>query len=70
MREMIEVEKDMKLMGMARGLANENRRRTLNLKLGGVVAHVARESVRVKLVEEGIEWDGRKIQVKRYVEER
>jgi len=69
MRELIEVENNMKLMRMPRWLANEDRRKTLGLKSVGVVAHVARESVRVKLVEEGMNWDGRKIQVKRYVEE-
>ena len=70
MREMIEVENDMKLMRLPRWLANEDRRKALNLKSVGVIAHVARESVRVKLVEEGMNWDGRKIQVKRYVEEK
>jgi len=70
MREMIEVEDDRKLMRMPRWLANEDRRKALNLKSVGEIAHVARESVRVRLVEEGMNWDRRKIQVKRYVEER
>jgi len=70
MKEMIEVENNMKLMRMPRWLANEDRRRALGLKSVGVIAHVARESIRVKLVEEGMNWDGRKIQVKRYVEEK
>jgi len=70
MKEMIEVENDIKLMRMPRWLANEDRRKALGLKSVGVVAHVARESVRVKLVEEGMNWDGRKVQVKRYVEEK
>jgi len=68
MREMIEVENDVKLMRMPRWLANEDRRKALNLKSVGVNAHVAKESLRVKFVEEGMNWDGRKIQVKRYVE--
>jgi len=70
MKKMIEVENDIKLMRMPRWLANEDRRKTLGLKSVGVIAHMARESVRVKLVEEGLNWDGRKIQVKRYVEEK
>jgi len=70
MKEMIEVENNIKLMRMPRWLANEDRRKALGLKSVGVIAHVARESVRVRLVEEGMNWDGRKIQVKRYVEER
>jgi len=70
MREMIEVENDGKLMRMPRWLANEDRRKALNLKSVGVIAHVAKESLRVKFVEEGMNWDGRKIQVKRYVEEK
>jgi len=70
MKEMIEVENDIKLMRMPRWLANEDRRKALGLKSVGVIAHVARESIRIKLVEEGMKWDGRKIQVKRYVEEK
>jgi len=70
MKEMIEVENNIRLMRMPRWLANEDRRKALGLKSVGVIAHVARESIRVKLVEEGMNWDGRKIQVKRYVEEK
>jgi len=54
MREMIEVENNIKLMRVLRWLANEDRRKGLGLKLVGVIVHVARESVRVKLVEEGM----------------
>ena len=36
----------------------------------GVIIHVTRESIRVKLVEEGMNWDDRKITVRRYVEEK
>jgi len=70
MKEMIEVENGIKLIRMPRWLAKEDRRKALNLKSVGVIAHMARESVRVKLVEEGMNWDGRKIQMKRYVEEK
>ena len=70
LKEMIEVENDIKLMRMPRWLANEDRRRALGLKSVGVVVHVARESVRVKLVEEGMKYDDRVIQVRRYVEEK
>ena len=70
LKEMIEVENGIKLMREPRWLANEDRRKTLGLKSVGVVVDVAKESIRVKLVEEGINWDDRKIQVKRYVEEK
>ena len=70
LKEYIEVENGIKLMRMPRWLVNEDRRKSMGLKSVGVVAHVARESVRVKLVEEGMKWDGRVIQVKRYVEEK
>ena len=70
LKSMIEVENDIKLMRMPRWLANEDRRKALGLKSVGVVVHVARESVRVKLVEEGLKYDDRIIQVKRYVEEK
>ena len=70
LKEMIEVENDIKLMREPRWLANEDRRKTLGLKSVGVVVHVAKESIRVKLVEEGMKWDDRVIQVRRYVEEK
>ena len=70
MKEMIEVENGIKLMRMPRWLVNEDKRNALNLKSVGVIAYVAKESIRVKLVEEGMNWDGRKIQMKRYVEEK
>ena len=70
LKEMIEVENDIRLMRMPRWLANEDRRKALGLKSVGVVVHVARESVRVKLVEEGMKYDDRVIQVRRYVEEK
>ena len=70
LKEYIEVENDIKLMRMPRWLVNEDRRKSMGLKSVGVVVHVARESVRVKLVEEGLKWDERVIQVKRYVEEK
>ena len=70
LKEMIEVENDIKLMREPRWLANEDRRKTLGLKSVGVVVHVAKESIRVKLVEEGMKWDDRIIQVRRYVEEK
>ena len=70
LREYIEVENGIKLMRMPRWLVNEDRRKSMGLKSVGVVAHVAKESVRVKLVEEGLKWDERVIQVKRYVEEK
>jgi len=70
MKEMIEVENGIKLMRMPRWLVGEDRRKSMGLKVVGVVAHVARESIRVKLVEEGLKWDDRKLQVRRYVEEK
>ena len=70
LKEYIEVENDIKLMRMPRWLVNEDRRKSMGLKSVGVVVHVARESVRVKLIEEGLRWDERVIQVKRYVEEK
>ena len=70
LKEYIEVENDIKLMRMPRWLVNEDRRKSMGLKSVGVVIHVARESIRVKLVEEGLKWDERVIQVKRYVEEK
>ena len=70
MRVMIEVENGIKLMRMPRWLVNEDRRKSLGLKVVGVVVHEGRESERVKLVEEGMNWDDRKIQVRRYVEEK
>ena len=70
LKEYIEVENDIKLMRMPRWLVNEDRRKSMGLKSVGVVVHVARESTRVKLVEEGLKWDERVIQVKRYVEEK
>ena len=54
LKEYIEVENDIKLMRMPRWLVNEDRRKSMGLKSVGVVVHVARESVRVKLVEEGL----------------
>ena len=70
LKKYIEVENDIKLMRMPRWLVNEDRRKGMGLKSVGVVVHVAKESVRVKLVEEGLKWDERVIQVKRYVEEK
>ena len=70
LKEYIEVENDIKLMRMPRWLVNEDRRKSMRLKTVGVIIHVAKESVRVKLVEEGMKWDERVIQVKRYVEEK
>ena len=70
LKEYIEVENGIKLMRMPRWLVNEDRRRSMGLKSVGVVVHVARESIRVKLVEEGLKWDERIVQVKRYVEEK
>ena len=70
LKEYIEVENDIKLMRMPRWLVNEDRRKSMGLKSVGVVVHVAKKSVRVKLVEEGMKWDERVIQVKRYVEEK
>ena len=70
LREYIEVENGIKLMRMPRWLVNEDRRKSMGLKSVGVIIHVARESLRVKLIEEGLKWDERVIQVKRYVEEK
>ena len=70
LREYIDVENGIKLMRMPRWMVNEDRRKSMGLKSVGVVAHVAKESVRVKLVEEELKWDERVIQVKRYVEEK
>ena len=70
LKEYIEVENDIKLMRMPRWLVNEDRRKSMGLKSVGVVVHVAKESIRVKLVEEGMKWDERVVQVKRYVEEK
>ena len=70
LKEYIEVENDIKLMRMPRWLVNEDRRKSMGLKSVGVVVDVARESVRVKLVEEELKWDERVIQVKRYVKEK
>ena len=50
----IEMENDIKLMRMPRWLVNEDRRKSMGLKSVGVVIHVARENVRVKLEEEGL----------------
>ena len=70
LKEYIEVENGIRLMRMPRWLVNEDRRKSMGLKSVGVVVHVTKESVRVKLVEEGMKWDERVIQVKRYVEEK
>ena len=70
MKKMIEVENGIRLMRMPRWLVGEDRRKSMGLKVVGVVVHVARESIRVKLVEEGMNWDDRKIQVRRFVEEK
>ena len=70
LKEMIEVENDIKLMREPRWLVNEDRRKVMGLKSVGVVIHVARESIRVKLVEEGLKHDEKVVQVKRYVEEK
>ena len=70
LKEYIEVENDIRLMRLPRWLVNEDRRKSMGLKSVGVVVHVAKESIRVKLVEEGMKWDERVIQVKRYVEEK
>ena len=70
LKEYIEVENGIELMRVPRWLVNEDRRKSMGLKSVGVVVHEARESVRVKLVEEGLKWDERVIQVKRYVEEK
>jgi len=69
-RELIEVENNIKLMRLPRWLANEDRRKGMKLRSVGVIIHMARECVRGKLIEEGIKWDNRKIEVKRYVEEK
>ena len=70
LKEYIEEENGIELMRVPRWLVNEDRRKSMRLKSVGVVVHGARESVRVKLVEEGLKWDERVIQVKRYVEEK
>ena len=70
LKEYIETENDIRLMRLPRWLVNEDRRKSMGLKSVGVVVHVAKESIRVKLVEEGLKWDGSVIQVKRYVEEK
>ena len=70
LKEMIEVENDIKLMREPRWLVNEDRRKAMGLKSVGVVVHVAKESIRVKLVEEGLKHDEKTVQVKRYVEEK
>ena len=70
LKEYMEAENDIKLMRMPRWLVKEDRRKSMRLKSVGVVIHVARESVRVKLIEKGMKWDKRVIQVKRYVEEK
>ena len=70
LKEYMEVENNIRLMRMPRWLVNEDRRKSMRLKSVGVVIHVAKESLRVKLVEEGLKWDERVIQVKRYVEEK
>ena len=70
LKEYIEEENGIKLMRMPRWLVIEDRRKSMGLKSVGVVVHVAKESIRVKLVEERMKWDERVIQVKRYVEEK
>ena len=70
LKEYMEEENGIKLMRLPRWLVNEDRRKSMGLKSVGVVIHVAKESIRVKLVEEGLKWDERKVQVKRYVEEK
>ena len=70
LKEMIEVENNIRLMREPRWLVNEDRRKAMGLKSVGVVVHMAKESIRVKLVEEGMKHDEKVIQVKRYVEEK
>ena len=70
MKEMIEVENGIRLMRMPRWLVGEDRRKSMGLKVVGGVVHVARESIRVKLVEEDLKWDDGKLQVRRFVEEK
>ena len=70
LKEIIEVENGIKLMREHRWQANEDRRKALGLKSVEVVVHVAKESIRVKLVEEEMKWNDRVIQVKRYMEEK
>ncbi|PUU74724.1 hypothetical protein B9Z19DRAFT_1132706 [Tuber borchii] len=74
LKEKIEVENDIKLMRLPRWLANEERRKGMGLKRVGVVIHVARESIRVRLSEEGLKWKGKNwegmLKVNRYIEER
>ncbi|PUU76969.1 hypothetical protein B9Z19DRAFT_1128955 [Tuber borchii] len=59
LKKKIEEENGIKLMRVPRWLANEDRRRANRLKRVGVIIHVARESIRVKLSEEGLKWKGK-----------
>ncbi|PUU74862.1 hypothetical protein B9Z19DRAFT_1132432 [Tuber borchii] len=59
LKEKIEEENGIKLMREPRWLANEDRRKSMKLKRVGVIIHVARESIRVRLTEEGLKWRGK-----------
>ncbi|PUU74718.1 hypothetical protein B9Z19DRAFT_1156980 [Tuber borchii] len=74
LKEKIEVENGIKLMRLPRWLVNEERRKGMGLKRVRVIIHVARESIRVRLSEEGLKWKGKNwegmLKVNRYIEER
>ena len=64
------MENDIKLMRMPGWLVNEDRRKRIRLKSVSAVIDLERESIMVKLVEEDLEQNARKIGLKRYVEEK
>lgn len=68
LRERLEVENNTKLMKEPVWLADERKRKELNLKHVGVVIHVARESERLKYLEEGMCFDGKKLKMRRFVD--
>jgi len=63
----LEKEAGLKLMKDPVWLLSENRIEEWRMREVGVLVHVARESERVKYVEEGLLWRGVKVKVNRYV---
>jgi len=67
LKEELEKEAGLKLMKDPVWLLSENKMEEWRLREVGVLVHVARESERVKYVEEGLLWRGMKVKVNRYV---
>jgi len=70
LRKRVEVENGVKLMKMPVWLAGRERIRSMGLKHVGVVIHVARESERMRMLEEGMKWDGGKMRMRKFVDKR